>query len=382
MTALLPTTAYDKIMKFLFLLITTALLLPTVVAAYDKINGHNCIRSMEGMLESMNDLASSSNLLTIKKIGQSYLKNNDGRTSKQFDIPTNGHDIYAYVITDPSVSSSKKGKALYTSGMHAREYAPPELAGRFIEKLVNGFGSDAEVNILLQRTEIHVVLYANPDGRWVAERYKDLYWRKNLNPNGGCSSDESYGVDLNRNFAFKFGDKSGASDDPCDSDYFGSGPESEPETQAIVNYAKSLFPESQRKKNPESMMDEPFGEEITGLYADIHASGGYVYYPWGHQDNQSPDDEALQALGRKINSFNDYLLWAGGQPDYLYAASGDASDFMYGALGVASLGFEIGDDFYQDCSRFDKIVEINMPALMYTASIAKAPFKTVKGPDD
>jgi len=50
-------------------------------------------------------------------------------------------------------------------------------------------------------------------------------------------------------------------------------------------------------------------------------------------------------------------------------------------LGVASLGFEIGDDFYQECSRFDKIVEINMPALMYTASIAKAPFKTVKGPD-
>ena len=50
-------------------------------------------------------------------------------------------------------------------------------------------------------------------------------------------------------------------------------------------------------------------------------------------------------------------------------------------MGVASLGFEIGDDFYQDCSRFDKIVEINMPALMYTASIAKAPFKTVKGPD-
>ena len=48
----------------------------------------------------------------------------------------------------------------------------------------------------------------------------------------------------------------------------------------------------------------------------------------GHQDNQSPDDEALQALGRKINSFNEYLLWAGGQPDYLYAASGDASDYM------------------------------------------------------
>ena len=54
----------------------------------------------------------------------------------------------------------------------------------------------------------------------------------------------------------------------------------------------------------------------------------------GHQDNQSPDDEALQALGRKINSFNDYLLWAGGQPDYLYAASGDASDFMVSHISI------------------------------------------------
>ena len=54
----------------------------------------------------------------------------------------------------------------------------------------------------------------------------------------------------------------------------------------------------------------------------------------GHQDNQSPDDDALQALGRKINSFNDYLLWAGGQPDYLYAASGDASDFMVSHISI------------------------------------------------
>jgi len=56
----------------------------------------------------------------------------------------------------------------------------------------------------------------------------------------------------------------------------------------------------------------------------------------GHQDNQSPDDEALQALGRKINSFNDYLLWAGGQPDYLYAASGDASDFMVSHMSIVA----------------------------------------------
>ena len=246
---------------------------------------------------------------------------------------------------------------------------------------MNGYDIDADVTNLLQRTEVHVVLYVNPDGRWVAEKYPNLMWRKNLNPNGGCNDDGSYGIDINRNFDFMWSDPRGSSSNPCDSDYHGKSAESEPETQAVADYAKTLFPKSQRKDDPEGDMKIPFGEEITGIFADIHASGGYVFYPWGHHDSQSPDDESLQALGRKINSYNDYMLWAGGQPDFLYEASGDTSDYMYGALGVASLGFEIGDDFYQDCNRFDDIVKKNMPALMYTASIAKTPYKEVKGPD-
>jgi hypothetical protein len=43
--------------------------------------------------------------------------------------------------------------------------------------------------------------------------------------------------------------------------------------------------------------------------------------------------------------FNGYDLWAGGQPDFQYAVSGDTSDYMYSVLGVASFGFEIGEKF-------------------------------------
>jgi carboxypeptidase T len=107
-----------------------------------------------------------------------------------------------------------------------------------------------------------------------------------------------------------------------------------------------------------------------------------VVYPWAYANSKSPDDEALQALGRKIQSFNDYELWAGSQPDFQYAASGVVSDYMYAALGVASFGFEIGDDFYQECAAFeDEIVPMNMPALLYAAKIAGAPYREVKGPD-
>jgi carboxypeptidase T len=249
------------------------------------------------------------------------------------------------------------------------------------------------------------------------EKYPELLWRKNLNfgsGNGGCGMFfGSPGVDLNRNFDFQWGDQNGASSDPCAGDYHGPSAESEPETKAVSEYAKRLFPEGQRKADPEGEVDVSFGEDITGIYADIHAAGGYgafylldrmvhsifvtcrvltlptsslslivVVYPWVFEDSKTPDDEALQALGRKIQSFNEYKLWAGSQPDLQYRTSGMTIDYMYATLGVASFGLEIGDDFYQECAAFeDEIVPINIPALLYAAKIAGAPYKEVKGPD-
>jgi len=366
------------------------------IVTYETIPGHDCIRSMKGMLDSMEDLAEAHpDLLTMTKIGESYLKNNDGPAAYgTYDVPTGGHDIFALNVTATSgaiSSTSTKGRFLVTSGVHPREFAPPELLARFVEMLVNGYGEDAEITMILERTEIHAILYVNPDGRWMAEKYPELMWRKNLNFGSGnddCISILSIfgspGVDINRNFDFMWGhlDDGASSDDPCNGMYHGPSAESEPETRAVSEYAKRLFPEGQRKTDPEGEVDVPFGESITGIYADIHAAGGYVVYPWGYEDSKTPDDEALQAIGRKLQSFNEYKLWAGSQPDFQYAASGIAIDYMYAALGVASLGLEIGDDFSQECAAFeDEIVPNNMPALLYAAKIAGAPYSEVKGPD-
>lgn len=351
---------------------------------YDTIPGHECLRSYTGMMESMHDLQQGNpTLITITDIGDSWLKNNVGRHDGVHDIPDGGFDIYALNITaaHSSRQSNEKGKMLITSGVHAREWAPPELLARFIETLVRGYNTDADITNILQTTEIHAILYVNPDGRAVSEKYPELYWRKNLHPIR-CGGGTDYGVDINRNSDFMFAKAGGSSNHPCDSDYHGQSPESEPESQALMDYARNLFPEEQRKDDPENQLDLPLGEDISGLFIDIHASGGYVYYPWGHEDAKSPDDDALQALGRKMNYFNNYKLWAGAQPDFLYPASGDISDYMYGVLGVASMGFEIGSDFMQDCDEFeDEVVPINMPALLYAAKNVNKPFSTIKGPD-
>jgi len=368
----------------ILLLLATATVSGVDASTFETIDGRECFRSMDGIMDSMFSLAGDHpNLVTINDIGDSYLKNHEGRHDGVHDIPDGGYDIYALNITasDSTRLSSEKGKMLITSGVHAREWAPPELLARFIEMLVHGYNDNADITTILQRTEVHAILYVNPDGRFMAEKYPELYWRKNLNPIR-CGGGYEYGVDINRNFNFFWGDSNGASDHPCDSDYHGPSPTSEPETQALADYAMKLFPENQRRVNPEDRINDEFGEEIESMYIDIHASGGYVYYPWGHKDAKSPDDEALQALGRKINYFNGYKLWAGSQPDFVYPASGDTSDYMYAKHGVASLGFEIGDDFYQECESFEaEVVPINLPALLFAAKNVQKPFSTIKGPD-
>src|SRR5210317_2165280 len=160
---------------------------------YDTIKGRSCFRSHDGMIESMKDLAAEyPDLITMESIGQSY--------------------IYAFNITASNSirQSSEKGKLLITSGVHAREWAPPELHARFIEKLVKEYNTDAEITWIIEHNEVHAILYVNPDGRFISEKYPDSYWRKNLNPNG-CGN----GVDLNRNLDFMWGDRNGASSDPC-----------------------------------------------------------------------------------------------------------------------------------------------------------------------
>lgn len=353
---------------------------------YTTIDGYPCYRSVEGTNDFLRDLAATyPTLITLTTIGESYIKMTDGNKNNNEEISP-GYDIYAINITDTTTAgtrqSSEKGKLLITSGIHAREYTPTELTGRFIEMLIDGYKSnDAQIISILQHTEIHIIIHVNPDGRYMAEHFPNTYWRKNMNSNDGCKNDEFVGVDINRNFDFLWGDKGGASSESCSDEYHGSGPNSEPETQAVINYAKKVFPESQRRDDPEKQMNEPLDEDIMGVYIDVHSTGQYIYYPWGHRNAKSPNDDAFQAIARKMSHYNGYDLWASGY-DFLYPVSGDSSDYMYAVMGVASLGLELGFNWYESCNAFENVIlPNNLPALLYAASIASKPLSLAKGPD-
>lgn len=216
-------------------------------------------------------------------------------------------------------------------------------------------------------------------------------WKKNLNNSPKCDTETwRFGVDINRNFPFKFGvcgagSKTCSGSPVCDSQvYRGQRPQSEVETKAIVDYASTLFPVSQRKgsiQTSESMYNTPFPETSEGVFLDIHSFGRYIGIPWGWKDENTPNNAGLGALGRKLASFNRYRLWAPEMPNRIYGFDGGSVDTMYGWLGAASYFVELGTGFYEPCDTFPLVINEVFPAFLYAAKVSMLPYKTSRGPD-
>jgi hypothetical protein len=282
----------------------------------------------------------------------------------------NGYDMLVLRLTNALVPGPKP-KLFIISAIHAREYATAELNTRFAEYLVDNYGIDPDATWLLDYHEIHLLLHANPDGRKRAEI--DNPWRKNVN-NNYCADTEYRGADLNRNFEFQWAYPGGSSDKPCDLTYRGPNPVSEPETQAMEAYMRSIFPDQR-----EAALSSPAPPDATGLFIDLHSFGGLILWPWGFSADTPPNSDALRTLGRKFAWFNGY---SPAQSINLYPTTGTTDDFAYGDLGVAGYTFELGTHFFQSCTSFENtILPENLQALIYAAKVARTPYVTPAGPD-
>lgn len=155
------------------------------------------------------------------------------------------------IIYDTQVIRISNGKAnapalWIDGGIHAREWISPAAVTYVINHLVEN-SEDLEA-------DYYILPVANPDGyiflpvlerlaysrqpnivlssRFSSYEYtftRDRLWRKNRKRSVGSPCT---GVDLNRNFGYRWGGL-GTSKDPCREIYAGSGPFSEPETNAI-----------------------------------------------------------------------------------------------------------------------------------------------------
>ncbi|WP_199611158.1 M14 family zinc carboxypeptidase [Flocculibacter collagenilyticus] len=326
------------------------------------IPGYSCYETVEESFAAAQTIASNNpTLATWTDVGDSWEKS-DGQT---------GFDMKVLKLTKNNGITTKP-KLFINSAIHAREYTTAPLALDFARWLIDGYGTNADATWILNHHEVHLMLQTNPDGRKKAET--GLSWRKNTNQNYCGANSNSRGADLNRNFTFTWNSSGGSSGNVCNATYRGPSAGSEPETQAIEGYVRSLWPDS---RGPNQ--NDPAPMDTSGIHIDLHSYSELILWPWGGTNQVAPNGIELQTLGRKFAFFNNYYPQ---QSIGLYPTDGTSDSVSYAELGVAAFTFELGTSFFQSCSTYENTIKPNnLPALIYAAKVTRTPYITPGGPD-
>jgi hypothetical protein len=230
-----------------------------------------------------------------------------------------GQDIVALKVTKNArqMRDGKRPAVLYLGAQHAREWITPEMVRRLALHFLDNYESDREIRELVDERELWFVPVANPDGYDYSFTEGQRLWRKNLRDNDGDGQiTAADGVDLNRNYAYKWGyDNEGSSPDPTDLTYRGPGPNSEPETQGLDRFVRRV------------------GFEF---FINYHSAAQLLLYGTGWQvATPTPDDVIAEALAGDDAE----PAVPGYDPDIsaeLYTTNGDTDTHMtenYGVFG-------------------------------------------------
>jgi len=302
---------------------------------YGSMGGYYTLAEIEADLDEMYQLYP--NLITQKySIGTSH----EGRT------------IWAVKISDNPNTNENEPKVGFDALVHARE--PQSMATQmyFIWYLLENYGTDPEATYLVNNREIYCVPCFNPDG-YEYNRQTDPngggFWRKNRRNNGGGC----YGIDLNRNFGYQWGyDNQGSSPDPCASTYRGESAFSEPEAQAVRDLAI---------------------EKNYGTHFNMHTHGGYILYPWGYINEETPDSLTYREFSALLTSYSGYAYGYGGQL-LGYNSNGSVRDWMYGEQTdknkIYGYTIEIGNAFWPLQSEIFPIAQQNLKTMIYQSFLA------------
>ncbi|HEV7899178.1 MAG TPA: M14 family zinc carboxypeptidase [Planosporangium sp.] len=343
-----------------------------VVAPIDETyyGGYHTVRAQYAHLDKV--ATDHASVATVVDYGDSYLKTRN---------PATGYDLKAICLTRKQsgdcglTPSAPKPRFLLMTQIHAREIVTGDLAWRFIDHLANGYGSNTQVTALLDSTEVWVVPIVNPDGVDVVQQggNRPYLQRKNLNGAAGCANpptaSNQVGVDLNRNTSSHWG-SAGVSTNRCAQTYLGASADSEPETRAIEGLFRKLYADQRGPNDGDAAPATTRGAMIS-----IHSYAGMNLFPWGWSTRDSANDAPLRAIAAQMSQYNGYRY---GQPgEILYNAAGTSDDWSYGELGIASFTIELAS-----CGGFTPAYSCtstdwsrNLPALMYVAGKAKAPYQ-------
>ena len=253
-----------------------------------------------------------------------------------------GREIWMVKISDNPDVNEQEPEVLYTALHHAREPESIMAVIYYMYYLLENYGTDPEVTFLVNNRELYFVPVINPDGYVYNQQTNPNgggMWRKNRRNNGGGT----YGVDLNRNYGYKWGyDNNGSSPNPSSETYRGTAPFSEPETQAIRDLCNA---------------------HNFKLTLNYHTYGDLLIYPWGYNDNLTPDSLLYIALASDMTQFNGYTYGTGSQT-VGYIVNGDSDDWMYGEQTtkgkIMAMTPEVGSSFWPSPSQIYPLAQENI----------------------
>ncbi len=276
--------------------------------------------------------------------------------SEKFSIGQSieGRELWAIRISDNPEVDEDEPAVFLNAAIHAREPGGVSTVFGFIHYLVRNYGSDPTVTWLINNRELYIEPVVNPDG-YVYNEFSDGWWRKNKRDNNhnGRFEESEDGVDLNRNFGYMWGyDDIGSSPNPSSQTYRGTGPFSEPETDYMRIFADSIRPR---------------------IVINYHTYSNLVIYPWGYENQPTPDENVFIAMSQRMTEVNGYEY---GRPaQLLYPVNGEANDWFYGDTiqkpRALSFVVEVGESFWQpDTNVILEQINENIPLNMFVLKAA------------
>ncbi len=318
-----------------------------LINAKDFPSKDSAYHNYQELSEALKDLtAKNSDLVKMTSIAQT----------------TEKRDMWALEITNDPNNASQKPAIIFMGGHHAREHLSVEMPLMWAQYLITQFraGNSRVVNLLNSRV-IHIIPTVNPDGmEYDIASTNYQMWRKNRSKN----SDGTYGVDLNRNYGYQWG-TGGSSSNTSDDTYKGTQPFSEIESTAIKNYVEAH-------------------SNITILLT-YHSFSKLILYPWGHKYANleiTKDFAVHKTMAEKMATWNGYTPE---QSSALYIASGDTTDWSYGAHKIISFTFELdpansgfgGGGFYPGTAQIQPSFDKNIEPMMYLSEYADNPYRVL-----
>lgn len=247
---------------------------------------------------------------------------------EQIGTSNQGRPIWALLLSstpqknDPNYYN--KPSIIFDGMHHAREIMTTEIVMDVADVVLSLKRTSSPWNQLLEGWNIWIVPMLNVDGNNIVWT-QDNWWRKNARG----EKDKVFGVDINRNYPFRWNTCNGSSGSKTSDTYRGDKPGSEPESQALAKLGYMALPAAS---------------------LSYHSYSELVLYPYGCSGTFTSEAALYEKVGAELAKMlpkdSGKGTYTPGAPwQLLYSVDGDSMSYMHSEFGALAFTFEVNQSF-------------------------------------